>query len=288
MRFLFSKKGGPALGASGVSSYLASSSAGTLIAALTHPFGGGESYATVGTVPGQLALSSGNIVAGATAAVAGTTYSIKIRCTSADGKREAAETFDLTAVSVVVAPAAPTLSLTSGNTQATLAWTDGSNGGSAITAHKIYRSTTAGFTPGPGNLLTTVSSASPYVDTGLTNGTPYYYAISAVNGPAGEGATSTIQSVTPAVGATLSFDLPITLTKATGQYSAVIRRTGDTSGTTVANWAAAASVLPGRTGALVGPDFGGTWPGGIVTFNPGDVTKTVTFTPAATSNVSPE
>lgn len=88
-------------------------------------------------------------------------------------------------------------------------------------------------------------------------------------------------------GAVLSVDLPVTLNHLTGVFSFTIRRTGDTSGTTSGTWIASASALPGRT-PTTAADFGGAYPTGTVTFNPGDVTKTVNVTPPATSNVSPE
>ena len=93
-------------------------------------------------------------------------------------------------------PAAPTVALTGGSNQVSVAWTDGSTGGSAISSHKIYRSTTSGFTPGSGNLLASPSGASPYLDSTAVNGTTYYYAISAVNA-VGEGTRAAQQSATP-------------------------------------------------------------------------------------------
>jgi len=40
---------------------------------------------------------------------------------------------------VVTAPDAPTVTLTAGDGQVTIAWVDGSDNGSAITSHKLYR-----------------------------------------------------------------------------------------------------------------------------------------------------
>lgn len=80
------------------STFLASDSTGAQIAAINDPFGSGSSYATLGTVPGQLAMSGNAISKGATEAVLGTDYSVKVRATSADGKREAAETFVFKAI----------------------------------------------------------------------------------------------------------------------------------------------------------------------------------------------
>lgn len=97
----------------------------------------------------------------------------------------------------VVAPAAPTMTLTAGNGQVSIAWTDGATGGSAITSHKLYRGTVSGSL----SLVGTITTASPYVDAGLTNGTAYFYQLTAVNG-AGESvrsaeATTTPNAVTP-------------------------------------------------------------------------------------------
>lgn len=75
------------------------------------------------------------------------------------------------------APLAGPFSITSatpGNTQVNLTWGASTN---AIN-YKIYRGTSSGiYNPTP---IATVS-ASPYLDTGLTNGTPYYYMVAAIN-----------------------------------------------------------------------------------------------------------
>ena len=77
-----------------------------------------------------------------------------------------------------------------GNGQATLNWTP-TNG---ATSYNIQRATTNG---GPYTPIASSTTAS-YTDTGLTNGTVYYYVISAVNSN-GEGANSAQISVTPQV-----------------------------------------------------------------------------------------
>lgn len=94
-------------------------------------------------------------------------------------------------------PAAPTLSTpTAGIQQLSIPFVDGATGGAAITSHKVYRSTSAGFAAGPSTLLGSLTGGSPFVDTGLTGGTAYYYAMSAVNS-VGEGPVSAIISGTP-------------------------------------------------------------------------------------------
>ncbi|MFA5386625.1 MAG: fibronectin type III domain-containing protein, partial [Candidatus Paceibacterota bacterium] len=100
----------------------------------------------------------------------------------------------------VTAPTAPqSLAATNGNTQSVLTWSaPSSDGGASITSYKVYRGTTSngeillssGGCSGLGNVLTCT-------DTGLTNGTTYYYKVSAVNS-VGEGSQSSEATATPA------------------------------------------------------------------------------------------
>ena len=89
----------------------------------------------------------------------------------------------------VTIPATPTgLAATPGNGQVALTWT----ASAGATSYNVKRGTANG---GP---YTTVASptAADYTDTNLTNGTPYYYVVSAVNS-AGESANSSQVSTTP-------------------------------------------------------------------------------------------
>ncbi|MHB8513220.1 MAG: PKD domain-containing protein [Actinomycetota bacterium] len=91
------------------------------------------------------------------------------------------------------APAAPSLSVTSGNAQASLSWTTPSDGGSSITGYKIYRSTSSGGE----TLYQSVGVQNSFTDTGLTNGSTYYYKVAAVNA-VGTGTLSNEASAHPA------------------------------------------------------------------------------------------
>ena len=89
-------------------------------------------------------------------------------------------------------PSAPTgLSATAGNAQVSLSWT----ASTGATSYNVKRSTTNG---GP---YTTVSSpaGTSYTNTGLTNGTTYYYIVTAVNAN-GESGNSNQASATPTSG----------------------------------------------------------------------------------------
>ena len=81
------------------------------------------------------------------------------------------------------------LTATRGNLQTTLAWT----AAAAATSYNIYWSTTSGVTPLNGTKISGVTGTS-YTHTGLTNGTNYYYVVTAVNG-ANEGLPSIQASV---------------------------------------------------------------------------------------------
>jgi fibronectin type 3 domain-containing protein len=87
-------------------------------------------------------------------------------------------------------PPAPTgLTATAGNAQVSLAW----SASSGATSYDVYRSTTNG---GPYNSIATGVTTTSYTNTGLTNGTTYYYVVTAVNS-AGQSGYSNQASATP-------------------------------------------------------------------------------------------
>jgi hypothetical protein len=72
-------------------------------------------------------------------------------------------------------PAAPTnVAATAGNAQVTLSWT----AASGATSYNVKRSTTNG---GPYANVQTGVTGTTFTNTGLTNGTPYYYVVTALN-----------------------------------------------------------------------------------------------------------
>ena len=89
-------------------------------------------------------------------------------------------------------PAAPVLTALGGNAQAMLNWTTPNDGGAAITGYNVYRSTASGAE----TLYRSLGVVNSFTDTGLTNGTTYYYKVAAVNS-AGTGALSNEASATP-------------------------------------------------------------------------------------------
>jgi galactose oxidase-like protein/fibronectin type III domain protein len=74
------------------------------------------------------------------------------------------------------------------STQINLSW-NANPPADNVTHYNIYRSTTSGFTPGPGNLINSTVTATSFQDSGLTASTTYYYKVSATNS-VGEGPVS--------------------------------------------------------------------------------------------------
>src|SRR3989338_3689146 len=103
---------------------------------------------------------------------------------------EVTEVYSYTGSITITPPSSPTnLTGTSGNTTASLSW----SASSGATSYTVKRSTTNG---GPYTAVATGLTGTSHADTGLTNGTTYYYVVSAVNAD-GESANSAQASVTP-------------------------------------------------------------------------------------------
>src|SRR2546426_2701110 len=103
----------------------------------------------------------------------------------------------LAALPAALAAGPPTrplaLQSSAGDAAVTISWlAPSSDGGSPITAYKVYR----GAISGGGALLVTLGDVRTYFDSGLINGRNYYYQVSAVNAN-GEGAQSNEVLATP-------------------------------------------------------------------------------------------
>jgi fibronectin type 3 domain-containing protein len=122
----------------------------------------------------------------------GTTYYYVVSALNAGGEsvNSAQASATPTASPPPAAPAAPTnLTGTPGNAQVGLTW----SASSGATGYHVKRGTTSG---GPYTQIAAVSTTS-YTDTPLTNGTTYYYVVSALNSSV-ESANSAQVSVIPA------------------------------------------------------------------------------------------
>lgn len=126
-------------------------------------------------------------------AVNGTTYFYKVSAVNAIGEGALSNETSATPVTVPTAPLS--LVATAGDTQVLLSWSPpASNGGSAITAYRIYRSLTTGTET---LYASPAGTGTTYTDVAASNGTTYYYKVLAVNA-VGTSALSSEASATPA------------------------------------------------------------------------------------------
>jgi len=120
----------------------------------------------------------------------GTTYYYVVSALNAAGESANSSQASATPTAPATPPATPTgLQATAGNAQVILGWT----ASAGATSYHVKRSTTTG---GPYTQVAAPTAASD-TDTGLTNGTTYYYVVSALNS-AGESANSSEVSAKPA------------------------------------------------------------------------------------------
>jgi Glycoside hydrolase family 44 len=117
----------------------------------------------------------------------GTTYYYVVSAVNANG--ESANSSEVSGTPNIPPPAVPTgLTATAANLQVALAW----NAITGATSYNVKRATTTG---GPYAKVGS-STVATYTETGLSNGTAYYYVVSAVNAN-GESGNSTEASATP-------------------------------------------------------------------------------------------
>jgi fibronectin type 3 domain-containing protein/DNA-binding protein YbaB len=123
-----------------------------------------------------------------TGRINGTRYYYRVSAVNAGG--EGPLSIEVNAMPQIPAPNAPTgVTATPGNTQVTVTWTSVSG----ATSYNLYYDTSPGVTTASSKVQ---GVTSPYVHTSRTNGTTYYYRVSAVN-TGGESALSSEVSATP-------------------------------------------------------------------------------------------
>ena len=154
----------------------------------------------------------------------GTSYTIYLKAVNANGDSSASSSVTVTPSTT---PSAPTsLSATAGDEQATINFTPGSNGGSAITNYK-YSTDGTNYTA-----LSPTDSSSPVTISGLTNGTSYTIYLKAVNAN-GDSAASSSVTVTPSS----TPSAPTSLSATAGDGQATISFTpGSDGGSAISNY----------------------------------------------------
>lgn len=178
----------------GVPSGLTAAAAGTEITLTWDVALDASSYNLYWSTSPGVTTATGTKIEGATrpyvhtGLTSGATYYYVLTAVNAGGESGAS-----TEVSATLAPAAPgTVSVTSADHIATVDWRDTLG----ATSYNLYWSNTAGVTKATGTKIENVTA--PYVHTGLTNGTTYYYVVTAV-GAGGESVESAQVSTVPQV-----------------------------------------------------------------------------------------
>ncbi|HEY6264893.1 MAG TPA: glycoside hydrolase family 44 protein [Candidatus Acidoferrum sp.] len=141
----------------------------------------------------------------------GTKYYYVVSAVSAAGESVNSAQVNATPAAPATPPAAPTgLQATGGNAQVSLTWA----ASTGATSYHVKRSTTSGS----GYAQIAAPSAANYTDTTVTNGTAYYYVVSALNA-VGESANSAQATATPAnVAADVTITIDPTKTKPISPY----------------------------------------------------------------------
>jgi fibronectin type 3 domain-containing protein len=135
----------------------------------------------------------------------GTKYFYVVSAQNSAGESANSMEVNATPAAPTIPPSTPTnLQAAAGDAQVSLTW----SASTGATSYDIKRSTTSG---GPYSQIATASTNS-YTNTGLTNGTTYYYVVSAVNS-AGQSANSTQASATPTAPANPDVTITIDPTK---------------------------------------------------------------------------
>jgi fibronectin type 3 domain-containing protein len=141
----------------------------------------------------------------------GTTYYYVVSALNSAGESANSSQASATPAAPGTSPPAPTgLGATAGNAQVSLTWTTSAG----ATSYHVKRSTTSG---GPYTQVA-VPTTTGDTDTGLTNGTTYYYVVSALNA-VGESANSAEVSATPAItAANITITVNPSMTKPISPY----------------------------------------------------------------------
>jgi fibronectin type 3 domain-containing protein len=121
----------------------------------------------------------------------GITYYFVVTAVDSTGESKESTEKYATPSATILPPARPSgVSATPGNSQVTVSW----NPVASATSYNIYYSKTSPVTKTSGSKISNVTS--PHVVAGLTNGTTYYFVVTAV-GEGGESAESIEKSATP-------------------------------------------------------------------------------------------
>ena len=186
----------------------------------------------------------------------GTAYFYSVSAINAGGEGAQSTEASATPMAAVTAPGQVTgLTATAGNAQVTLSWT----AVTGATSYRVYRGTTAGtrtaLTSAGGTPADPTTNS--FINTGLTNGTAYFYTVSAINA-GGEGAqsdetparTPVLPQVTGLTATAGNAQVTLSWAAVTGATSYRVYR-GTTAGTRTALTSAGGALADPTTNSLI-------------------------------------
>ena len=163
---------------------------------------GASSYMVYWNTSGSVSTSDASINAGSSTQIShtsltnGATYYYRVTATNIAGVSALSTEVSATPDAVVSVPVAPQgVQATAGDTQLTLSW----NAVSGADSYTVYWNTSGSVSTSDASIDAGTNTQMPQA--GLTNGTTYYYRVTATN-TAGEGALSSEVSATPTAPAT--------------------------------------------------------------------------------------
>jgi hypothetical protein len=133
-----------------------------------------------------------------------------------------------------------------------------------ISSYSVYGSTTSGFTPGSGNLLSSTVTGTTYSSTGLAASTTYYYVVKATDADGTSAASTQAHATTPAASCTTVPAAPTGLAASATSSSAIsLNWTADTppANCTISSYSVYGSTTSGFTpgsGNLIASGITGT------------------------------
>ncbi|HEU4389440.1 MAG TPA: endo-1,4-beta-xylanase [Blastocatellia bacterium] len=202
-----------------------------------------------------------------TALANGTTFFYVVSALNANGESVNSAQVSATPRAPTPPPAPTGLVATAGNGQVALTW----NASSGATSYNVKRATTSG---GPYTTIASNVSTTSFTNSGLANGTTFFYVVSAVNA-AGESGNSSQVSATPSQGTAGSMTVAATVSSSSNPWWSEL---DVTLSHTVSLTALTVTVTVQKTAGVTGSGQYSNFPGGALLISRAENASTIVYT----------